>query len=202
VALFKPYLVLLLPLALLVSGQWRAVLGFATVAAAAGIAMLLTLHPDGIRGYLATLLAPQAPGDTAETLRSALGGGPAVLVIQALAVIAVIAVAIHARRTRAIWPVVVAALLGSFLLAPYWHPQDYLALDVAAAITLAAGRLEVGVLVAAAVAIVPTPASPFSSHWTILTWLMLAMVFLGFLALRALTRARPRSPSARIAAPG
>jgi hypothetical protein len=201
-ALFKPYLVLLVPLALLVSGHWRALLGFATVAGVAGVGMLLTLHPDGIRGYLATLLAPQAPGDTAETLRSALGGGPTVLIIQAVAVIAVVAVAIHARRTRAIWPVIVAALLGSFLLAPYWHPQDYLVLDVAAAITLASAPLVAGLLVAAAAAIVPTPASPFSSHVTIVAWLMLAMVFLGFLTLRAWSMPRPGSPSVSLTAAG
>ncbi|HEX7263545.1 MAG TPA: glycosyltransferase family 87 protein, partial [Candidatus Dormibacteraeota bacterium] len=133
VALFKPHLILLLPLALLLSGRWRALLSFSIVAVAVGIGMLLTLHPDGIQGYLATLMAPQPAGDTAKTLRSALGGSPAVFVIQAVVIIAVIAVAVNARRTRVVWPAIVAAILGSFLLATYWHPQDYLVLDAAAA---------------------------------------------------------------------
>jgi Glycosyltransferase family 87 len=191
-ALFKPHLVLLLPLALLVSGRWRALLGFAAVAAAVSIAMLVTLHLSGIQGYLATLLAPQAAGDTAKTLRSALHGSPAVLAIQAGAVIAVIAVAFHARRTRAAWPVVVAALLGSFLLATYWHPQDYLTLDAAAAIMLAAGPLEASVLMAAVVAFVSTPVSPLASRQMTWAWLLTAIAFLGFLGIR--TVMRPRSP--------
>ena len=191
-ALFKPHLVLLLPLALLVAGRFRALLGFATVAAVAGVGMLVTLHPDGIQAYVSTLLVPKPGGDTAETLRSALGGGTAVLAIQAAAVIAVILVAAHARRARAAWPLVVSALLGSFLLAPYWHPQDYLVLDVAAAIMLAAGPVGAGVLIAAAVAIVSTPVSPLNnrqgSKEMILAWLLFAIAFLGFLGVRALKR--------------
>jgi hypothetical protein len=198
VALFKPHLVLLLPVALLVSGHLRALLGFTAVAAAAGIAMLVTLDPAGIQGYASTLLAPQAAGDTAETLRSALHGSPAVLVIQAGAILVVIAVAIQARRTHATWPVVVSALLGSFLLATYWHPQDYLVLDAAAAITLAAGPLEAGLLVATAVALVSTPARPLFSHDMTVAWLMLAIVFLGFLGVRTLTKPKPPKLSAAL----
>jgi glycosyl transferase family 87 len=199
-ALFKPHLILLLPVALLVSGHVRALLGFAAVAAAVGVAMLVTLHLDGIQGYLATLLAPQAAGDTAETLRSALHGSPAVLAIQVAAVLAVLAVAVHARRTHTLWPVMVSALLGSFLLATYWHPQDYLVLDVAAAITLAAGPLEAGLLVATAVAVVSTPARPLFSHDVTMAWLILAIVFLGFLGARTLARPRRSSPHASLPA--
>jgi hypothetical protein len=199
VALFKPHLVLLVPLALLVAGRFRAVLGFAVVALAAGIGMLVTLHLDGIHSYLAMLLAPQPAGDTAATLRSVLGGGPAVLVVQAAAVIAVVAVAVHSRRTRVAWPVFVSALLGSFLLATYWHPQDYLVLNAAAAITLAAGPLEAGVLVAVAVAVVSTPALPINRQM-MAAWLFFAIVFLGFLGGRALKRSRPRTPPATLPA--
>jgi alpha-1,2-mannosyltransferase len=204
-ALFKPHLVLLLPLALLVAGRFRALLGFATVAAVAGAGMLVTLHPEGLQGYVATLLVPKPGGDTAETLRSALGGGTAVLAIQAGAVIAVILVAVHDRRTRAAWPLVVSALLGSFLLATYWHPQDYLVLDAAAAIMLAAGPLEAGVLVAAAVAIVSTPLSPLTnrqaSNEMILAWLLFATILLGFLGVRALRRRGPPSTGRQLSLP-
>jgi len=190
-ALFKPHLVLLLPLALLVAGRSRALLGFATLAAAAGIAMLVTLHPDGIQSYLVTVLMPKPKADTAATLTTALGGGVAVHAIHVGALIGVIAVAIGARRTRSTWPVVVSALLGSFLLASYWHPQDYLALDAAAAIMLAAAPLEAGVLVAAAVAIVSAPAGSLTNRLTSFevtaAWLLFAFLLLGFLGARALT---------------
>ena len=199
-ALFKPYLILLLPLALLVSGRTRALLGFTAVALAAAFGMLVTLHPDGIQSYIATLLAPQAAGDTAKTLGGIVGNGPAVLAIRILVVLAVIAVAVQARRLNAAWPVVVAALLGSFLFATYWHPQDYLALDAAAAIMLAAGPLEVGVLMAIAVAFVSALTNPFTTHQNAVAWLVLAMLFLGFLAYRATRRAGPATASATMAA--
>jgi hypothetical protein len=193
-ALFKPYLVLLLPLALLASGRVRALLGFMTVAAAAGVGMLVTLHPQGIQDYIAMLLAPQAAGDTAKTLRSALGGSPAVLAIQAGVVIAVIAISVRARRSRVVWPVVTSALLGSFLLATYWHPQDYLAIDGAAAIMLAAGPSKPAVLIAAAVAILSALATPLTAHQSVLAWLLLALIVLGFLGLRTLMPPRPQEP--------
>ena len=193
-ALFKPYLVLLLPLTLLASGRVRALLGFMTVAAAAGVGMLVTLHPQGIQDYIAMLLAPQAAGDTAKTLRSALGGSPAVLAIQAGVVIAVIAISVHARRSHVVWPVVTSALLGSFLLATYWHPQDYLAIDGAAAIMLTAGPRKLAVLIAAAVAIVSALATPLTAHQSVLAWLLLALIFLGFLGLRTLTPLQPEAP--------
>ena len=104
--------------------------------------MLLTLYPDGIHNYVASLLAPQAAGEKIETLRYTLGSGPSVLMIQCLVVIGVIAVSVQARRSGSTWPIVVSALLGSFLLAMYWHPQDYLMLDAAAAIMLAEARNE------------------------------------------------------------
>jgi hypothetical protein len=199
VALFKPYLVLLLPLALLVSGRTRALLGFMAVALVAAVGMLLTLHPDGIQSYAATLLAPQAVGDTAKTLGHIVGNGPAVLAIRILVVFAVIAVAVQARRTKAAWPVVVSALLGSFLFATYWHPQDYLALDAAAAIMLAAGPLEVGVLMAIAVAVLSALTNPLTAHQNAVAWLLLAILCLGFLAVRALTRSG--SPEAAATVP-
>jgi hypothetical protein len=89
--------------------------------------------------------------------------------------------------------VVVAALLGSFLLATYWHPQDYLALDAAAAIMLAAGPLEAGVLMAAVIAFASTPVSPLNSRQMTWAWLLTAIVFLGFLGVRTLMR--PTSPT-------
>jgi glycosyl transferase family 87 len=192
-ALFKPHLIVLIPLALLLSGRMRALISFSAVAAVAGLAMLATLHPEGVQAYLATLIAPQAAGDTAKTLRSALAGGPAVLAIQVGAVITVIVVAINSRRTRLAWPVMVSALFGSFLLATYWHPQDYLVLDAGAAIMLAVGPLKAGVLLAGVTAILSALAAPFTPHGMTMAWLLFAIVILGFLGARTLmasTRSR------------
>jgi hypothetical protein len=161
--------------------------------------MLVTLRPEGIHAYLVALLVPVPLDDRQQTLQVALGGGPVVFAIQAVAVVAVIAVCVYARRTGAAWPVVVASVLGSFLLATYWHPQDYLALDAAAAIMLAAGPLEAGVLVATAVAILSTPLSPLTnwqpSREMAIAWLTFAFVLLGFLGMRVLIRpSTPKRP--------
>ena len=205
VALFKPHLVLLLPLALLAAGRLRALAGFVAAAAVAGIGMLVTLRPDGMRDYVVRLLAPQPPSDTAETLRSALGGGTPVQVILTIVVGAVVVmIAVHARRTNGAWPIVVSGLLGSFLLAIYWHPPDYLALDAAAAIMLAAGPMEAGLLVATAAVIVSTPLSPLTarqdSPQMIVAWLVFAIAFLAYLGVRAVTR--PAQPRPAEALPG
>jgi hypothetical protein len=196
-ALFKPHLIVMLPLALVVARRWRALLGFAAVAAVGGVVTLVMLHPDGIRDYLVYLLAPKPEAEAQNTLHFALGGGAPVLAIEAVAVLAVILIAIHARKTRTAWPVVTSAVLGSFLLAGFWHAQDYLVLDAAAAIMLAAAPLETGVLIAAAAVIVSTPASPLTnwqaSPQMAAAWLMFAVLWLGFLAARTL---RPLAPPA------
>jgi hypothetical protein len=204
VALFKPHLVLLLPLALAVAGRFRALVAFVAVAAVAGVGMLVTLHPDGIRDYVMMLLAPQPASDTAETLRFALGGGTAALIILTMVVVGVVVmISVHARRTHAAWPVVAGALMGSFLLAIYWHPPDYLAVDAAAAIMLAAGPREAGILIAAAAVIVSTPLSPLTSRQDspemIVAWLVFAILSFGFLGIRALKRPSSSGPQASIA---
>lgn len=191
VALFKPHLILLVPPALLVSGRLKGLVAFSAVAALAGLGMILTLHLNGIQGYIEMLLAPQAAGDTALTLHSALGASPTVFVIQAGAVIAVAAVALHARRTRLVWPVIVSAVLGSFLLAPYWHPQDYLVIDAAAAVLLAAGPRTAGVLAAIGVSVLSSPAAPLTPHEMTLAWLLFAIALLGLLGLGSSMRREP-----------
>jgi hypothetical protein len=110
--------------------------------------------------------------------------------IQAAAIIAVIAVSVKARRMDTAWPVVIAAIIGSFLLATYWHPQDYLVLDAAVAIVLAAAPLRVGVLVATAIAIVSAPVSPLNGHQMTGAWLLFAMGLLVFLVVRTRTPRR------------
>jgi hypothetical protein len=133
------------------------------------------------------LLAPQAAGDTALTLRSALGSSATTLAIQAGAVITVAAIALRSRRTQLAWPVVISAVLGSFLIATYWHPQDYLVLDAAAAIWLAASQNRSGVAVAMAVAILSALAAPFTSHEMTLAWLQFSIVLLGLIGVSTFT---------------
>lgn len=190
--LFKPHLVLLLPVALLVAGRWQALIGFTAAAGATGIAMLVTLQTEGLHKLLTIVFGFHPQVEAEDTLGFALGGGAAVRPVQAIVVLAVIVVAVHAGRTRATWPVVTSAVLGSFLLAGFWHAQDYLMLDAAAVIMLAAGPLEMGVLVAAGAAIVSTPMSPltnwYPSREMAIAWLIFVFVVLGFLAARTFTR--------------
>ena len=72
-------------------------------------------------------------------------------------------------------------------------------LDAAAAIVWAAAPLEVGVLLAACIAIVSAPASPLNGHQTTTAWLLVAGAFLGFLGIRSVMRPPASTPSLVIA---
>ena len=93
--------------------------------------------------------------------------------------------------------------MASFLLATYWHPQDYLVLDAAAAIMLAAGPLKTGVLAAMVVTVLSALAAPFVSHEMTIAWLLFAIVLLGLVGFGTLTRSRPPGPgSGSLPGPG
>jgi glycosyl transferase family 87 len=143
VALVKPHLILLLPLALLF--RPRALAAFAIAALAIGLAALAALGGHGVSAFLAMLALTQSaperffvPRDL--TLGGLLGGGPA----GDLAVLAVLAaVAWTALRERSRSPLGVAlpaAIVGSLLVVPFAHVYDSALLAAAAWLRLPAAR--------------------------------------------------------------
>jgi arabinofuranan 3-O-arabinosyltransferase len=117
----KPQLGFLLPVGLVVTRQWRVLLGLAVAGGLIGVAQLLALGPSGVRGYLDVLqlaatfelqrrlsLVGLVPGGVFEVLRVLVVG---LLVVASLG---------SRRRDYAL----VAAPLASLLVTPYSGFQD------------------------------------------------------------------------------
>jgi len=127
----KPNTALLVPVALLVAGRYRA---FAAVAGAgiviAGIA-LVTMGSGGISAYVSQLTSPLPSGADSLTLEGALGvGGGVALALRILMVAVSLAAAFRLRQSAGL--VIAAGTLGSLLVAPYLHGSDLCLLGAAA----------------------------------------------------------------------
>jgi hypothetical protein len=124
----KPQLALLVPVALLVAGQWRACLGWAGGSLAMLGAALATIGITGLQTY-ASLLAASAHSLGAVmvypelTLPGLLGSGVVAAVAEGLVVAATLVLVWRRRGSGLEFPFV-AGLCGSLLIANFLHPQD------------------------------------------------------------------------------
>src|SRR5437667_8321253 len=124
----KPQLALLVPVALLVAGQWRVFLGWATGSLAMLGAALATIGFGGLQTY-ANLLAGSAQYLRAMTvypqltLPGLVGGGFAAAVTQGLGIVIVLGLVWRRRGSGLEFPFV-TGLCASLLIASFLHPQD------------------------------------------------------------------------------
>ena len=134
----KPHTVILVPLALAVSGRYRPFLSWAAVCSVLAIACVLALGPSGLNNWLQTLEYGQTDtGQAHYTLAYIFGTGPVSYALEALQGIAALVIA---RRRRADLNVVFAlGLLGSLVFAFHLHQYDYAALILAAWLILRSG---------------------------------------------------------------
>ncbi|MEA2634614.1 MAG: hypothetical protein QOH92_1381 [Chloroflexota bacterium] len=134
----KPHTVILVPLALLISGRIRPFLSWAAVCSLLAIACVIALGPSGLNNALQTLEYGQTDtGQAHYTLAYIFGTG---LVTYALEGLQGIAAMVIAWRRRADLDVVFAlGLLGSLVFAFHLHQYDYAALILAAWLVLRAG---------------------------------------------------------------
>ena len=134
----KPHTVILVPLALAVSGRCRPFLSWAAVCSVLAIACVLALGPSGLNNWLQTLEYGQTDtGQAHYTLAYIVGTGPVSYALEALQGIAALVIA---RRRRADLNVVFAlGLLGSLVFAFHLHQYDYAALILAAWLILRSG---------------------------------------------------------------
>jgi hypothetical protein len=122
----KPQLAFLVPLALLVTGQWRLFAGWLAGSVGMLLVALVTLGPANLHLYLLRLLATGHALDASLvpvqlTVSGLLGNGVAALVAQAL--IAGLLLWLCRRRGSAEFAIA-AGLCGSVLITPYLHAQD------------------------------------------------------------------------------
>jgi hypothetical protein len=132
---FKPHLLVLVPLALLVSGRIRPVVGWIAGGAVMAIAIFLTLGPAGVTAWWQALKYLESNTQHAFfTLVYLFGFGPLTYALFAIQVVAVVAIA---WRWRAHLEIVFAAgLAGSLAVSFHLHVYDYSSLVLAAWLVL------------------------------------------------------------------
>lgn len=194
----KPQVVLLVPVALLVSGNWRPLPVFAAGATMLGALSLLALGPQGIAAYLEIARSEIAwEINYAYTLAGVLGRGVVTTGLQTLlGLLGLVAAWRHRRRLE---PVLIAGLLGSALFSPYWHFQDFMVLVLAAILQLSLGPRVPALVVAAATFVVGSPlvagAPLIPAAVQVGSWLALEILWLVWLVSRPQVYFEPSRPA-------
>ena len=127
----KPQVVYLVPLALLVAGRYRVVLGWAVACALLTVAFAVTLGKSGLQTWWQTFQLVETNGEHAYfTLAYLFGFSP--LTYALLAVLGVAALAVAWRRRQDLDVVFAAGLVGSLAVSVHLHLYDYTSIVLAA----------------------------------------------------------------------
>ncbi len=131
----KPNIVILVPLALLVSGRFRVFAAFVIASAVVGLAELAVLGQSGVASWLSTIQYVQSDaGHSFFTMARLFGRGPVTYGVEAL--LAAVAIFIAYRRRKDVDVVFAAGLIGSVASAFHLHQPDYSLLVLAAWLVL------------------------------------------------------------------
>lgn len=123
----RPNATFLVPVALLVGGERRVFLAWLLTSAVLGVAVLASLGQHGIQQFvdLAVFVRRTHPSSMQLTMQQVVGQGGLAWGLQLVS--GLTAAIVGARRARGNVAVVLCAgLLGSLLLSPYMHVQDFL----------------------------------------------------------------------------
>jgi hypothetical protein len=168
----KPQVVYLVPLALLVSGRYRVVLGWAVACVVLAIGFVVSLGQPGLQSWWQTLQLVETNGEHAYfTLAYLFGFGP--LTYSLLAALGLAALAVAWRRRDDLEMVFAAGLLGSLAVSVHLHLYDYTTLVLAGWLFLRAAPplwqrlwLLVGVVTMQALALgLPAPQLIWDAGW-------------------------------------
>jgi hypothetical protein len=195
-SLAKPQIVLLVPIALAVAGQWRTVVVFAGLSSAIGLASLATLGMHGLTAYFSiTRDALASEVNYVYTMRGVFGQTAGTAFQFGLGLVALLAAWRFRARLDAVF---LSGILGSAVVSPYWHVPDYVVLIPAAALQLGLGPRRPALLLATALFVV---GSPFAVGVTFIpavvqvrSWLVLEIGWLLWLASRPATSIIPADP--------
>lgn len=128
--LLKPNTAILVPIALLFAGRFRALAAWVGAAAAVFLAAALTLGPHGLAAYAGQLAGNLPAGADNLTLHGAFGiAGSSGMLARILIAGAVMAAAYRYGRSSTLF--IPAAIAGSLLVSPYLHASDLCLLGVA-----------------------------------------------------------------------
>jgi hypothetical protein len=119
----KPNTALLIPLALLVAGRYKAFASWAGAGAAIAVAALVSMGPDGLAAYIAQLRDTLPEGASNLTVEGAFGvTGIAATALRVIIAAAALATAYRLRQTPGL--AIAAGAVGSLLVVPYLHGSD------------------------------------------------------------------------------
>lgn len=127
----KPNTAVLVPIALLVAGRYRAFASWAAVGAVFGAIALVTMGPSGISAYLTQLRGTLPEGASNLTIEGAFGlDGVAATALRVLIAAVSVVTAYRLRRSAAL--VIATGAVGSLLVVPYLHGSDLCLFSAAA----------------------------------------------------------------------
>ena len=131
----KPQAVILLPIALLVSGRYRAVVAWAAASAALMLIIVLTLRSTGLTEWWHVIRTVQHLRlDTIFTLAGPLSDGPLTYILWLAQ--GALALWVAWARRRELEIVFAAGIVGTVATASYFHNSDYCVLVLAAWLVL------------------------------------------------------------------
>jgi hypothetical protein len=127
----KPQLAFLVPVALLVSGRYRAFWGSVAAIGALAVVAALVVGPEGISTYQQRLtFAAGVPVNRELTIAGLVGNVPVARAVQALLALWAL-VLVYRLRGRAHEWVFIPALVGGLVASPYLHLDDLVMLGLA-----------------------------------------------------------------------
>jgi len=128
----KPQLGFLVPIALLVGGQFRAFVGAAVAIGALALASAINVGPEGLSAYQERLaFAASVPVNRELTIAPYIGNLTATRVLQAAIAIWALALVFRFRKRSPEW-LHAPAILGGMAASPYLHIDDLVMLGLAA----------------------------------------------------------------------
>jgi hypothetical protein len=127
----KPQLAYLVPLALLVSGRYRAFWGSVVAVGALGVIAAIVVGPTGISAFQERLaFAASVPASRELTVAGLIGNVPVARAIQVMVALWALALAFRLRGRGHEW-VFITALVGGLVATPYLHLDDLVMLGLA-----------------------------------------------------------------------
>jgi hypothetical protein len=201
VIFLKPNTAILVPVALLAAGRYRAFASWLAAGAVLALIGLLLLGPHGMSGYVVQLRAPLPSGADSLTLKGAIGAtGVVAAVLRVLIVGVVFATAYRLRANVGL--VVPTGIVGSLIVSPYLHASDLCLFAAAAwmvwemrpAVTWRAA-LAVGWMVASPFVFL-TSGGPGLNRWPLVeAALLVALVVAAWRPLTSAADLRTRAPA-------
>jgi Glycosyltransferase family 87 len=201
VIFLKPNTAILVPLALLAAGRYRAFGAWLGAGAVLGVIAVLMLGQHGVSGYVDQLRAPLPGGAEALTIKGAVdASGVFAAVLRLVIVGLVLATAFKLRASPGL--ALPLGVVGSLLVAPYLHASDLCLLAAAAWIvweerTAVAWRAAIAAgWVLASPFLFGAGLSPGLTRWPLIeSILLLALVVAAWRPLTAAADLRTRAPA-------